>query len=110
MTNIEQFTRELMLAHDIDYWEANKRAEQFYDMLENDRPEVLNGWISVDDRLPEEHEYVLIRMDGITFQGYLYFDIRDTYANMIWVNSKNNDHFDSEVTHWQPLPEPPKEK
>lgn len=42
MTNIEQFTRELMLAHDIDYKTALSRAEQFYDMLDTDRPEVLN--------------------------------------------------------------------
>lgn len=42
MTNIEQFTRELMLAHDINYKTALSRAEQFYDMLETDRPEVLS--------------------------------------------------------------------
>lgn len=41
MTNIKQLTRELMLAHDIDYKTALSRAEQFYDMLETDRPEVL---------------------------------------------------------------------
>lgn len=49
MTNIEQFTRELMLAHDIDYKTALSRAEEFYKMLDTDRPEVLNDLISFDD-------------------------------------------------------------
>lgn len=91
MTNIEQFTRELMLAHDIDYWEANKRAEEFYKMLDNDRPEVLNDWISVDDRLPPSGKEVLVRMHG----GRRRIDLLP---------------FANEVTHWQPLPEPPKDK
>lgn len=91
MTNIEQFTRELMLAHDIDYKTALSRAEQFYDMLENEIPPVLNDdWISVEDRLPNHRDIVL------TYDG-------------------NEVEFDSfpllgTITHWQPLPEPPKEK
>lgn len=60
MTNIEQFTRELMLAHDIDYKTALSRAEQFYDMLDTDRPEVLSGWISVEDKLPEHMQPILV--------------------------------------------------
>lgn len=91
MTNIEQFTRELMLAHDIDYWEANKRAEEFYKMLDNDRPEVLNDWISVEDRLPEGGVDVL----AISNRGFYRIDLMP---------------FDTDITHWQPLPEPPKDK
>ena len=53
MTNIEQFTRELMLAHDIDYETAQYRAHEFYNNLEQETPSVLNDWVSVEDRLPE---------------------------------------------------------
>lgn len=91
MTNIEQFTRELMLAHDIDYKTALSRAEHFYDMLENDRPEVLSDWISVGDRLPPSGKEVLTRLWG----GKYRIDLLP---------------FANEVTHWCPLPEPPKEK
>ena len=90
MTNIEQFTRELMLAHDINYKTALSRAEQFYDMLETDRPEVLNDWISVEDRLPPSGKEVLARMHG----GRYRIDLLP---------------FANEVTHWQPLPKPPKD-
>lgn len=61
------------------------------DMLCTDKP---SGWISVNDRLPEKHVGVLvyngsIHEDFICSSGYFY----DTL----------------DVTHWMPLPEPPKE-
>ena len=90
MTNIEQFTRELMLAHDIDYETAQYRAFTFYENLAQDIPEVLNGWISVEDRLPPSGKEVLARMHG----GRYRIDLLP---------------FANEVTHWQPLPEPPKD-
>lgn len=91
MTNIEQFTRELMLAHDIDTKEALRRAELFYFLFSSDRPEVLNVWISVEDRLPPSGKEVLTRICGDMYRMDLL-----PFAN--------------EVTHWRPLPEPPKDK
>lgn len=91
MTNIEQFTRELMLAHDIDTKEALRRAELFYFLFSSDRPEVLNGWISVEDRLPKGGIDVL----AISNRGFYRIDLMP---------------FDTDITHWYPLPEPPKEK
>ena len=91
MTNIEQFTRELMLAHDIDYDPAQYRAFTFYENLAQDVPSVLNDWISVDDRLPPSGKEVLTRLWG----GKYRIDLLP---------------FANEVTHWCPLPEPPKEK
>lgn len=41
MNNIEQFTQQLMLAHDIDYLTALSRAEQFYENLAQDVPSEL---------------------------------------------------------------------
>lgn len=63
------------------------------DMLEQDAP----GWISVKDRLPEPNERVLA-----------YFPkMRDSEAVMLpskgWAVNKY-------VSHWMPLPEPPKEE
>ena len=64
-------------------------------------------WISVKDRLPEENEYVLCaRLQG-SMSGYKYIlpsvgRVRNKSSwscVMDWVS----------VTHWMPLPEPPKQ-
>ena len=91
MTNIEQFTRELMLAHDIDYETAQYRAYTFYENIAQDVPSVLNDWISVEDRLPEDEARCIVF--SIDNGRYLSFP-----------------PFNECITHWQPLPEPPKEK
>lgn len=103
MTNIEQFTRELMLAHDIDYETAQYRAFNFYENLAQDVPSVLNDWISVEDRLPEKGMRVLV-YDNMGFglvSGY--------HSTAGWYIEGNLD-LDSNVTHWQPLPKPPQPK
>lgn len=107
MTNIEQFTKELMLAHDIDYKTALSRAEQFYDMLENDRPEVLNGWISVFKQLPKDGQEVL------AYRPHAHLTpSHDRNIKVCKYGARNDVFLGSmhEVTHWQPLTEPPKEK
>lgn len=72
-------------------------------------------WISVDERLPDNHRTVLVACKGITVGG----------AAPIAVGSYGGGHWflaDAEgtlyltkymhivVTHWMPLPEPPKMK
>lgn len=62
---------------------------------------MINNWISVKDKLPEDDEYVLIYHNGskaIKISWYSSF-------NEKWMMDYNNIH----ITHWQPLPEPPKE-
>lgn len=99
MTNIEQFTQQLMLAHDIEYIEAHRRATQFYDALDIETPPVLNdGWISIDDRLPDAYKHVI----ACDADGY----ITITFHNKQW-RDENSDI--GKVTHWQPLPPPPKD-
>ena len=56
-------------------------------------------WISVDDRLPEKDEIVIICTDkNFIYAGEL---IGDTWF-------LDNDSWTETVTHWMPLPEPPK--
>ena len=71
-------------------------------------------WISVNDRLPEQHKEVLISIEyGDVIQAYysdnrwyISRDVRDNatdcYANVARLIEGSN------VTHWMPLPEPPK--
>lgn len=61
-------------------------------------------WISVEDRLPEEAERVLVRLSGDKPPiGEPRLDT-DRVVDGRWVR-----WFDL-VTHWMPLPEPPKEE
>jgi hypothetical protein len=83
-----------------------------------------NGWISVKDRLPEDHKhYLVISNVGIVqapvwYNGCPYWDVELAYYSQRyerWMTEnptlkdvpKNKVKFD--VTHWMPLPEPPTE-
>ena len=52
-------------------------------------------WISVEDRLPDKYNSVLIFCEGEVRIDYI-----DSYGS--W-----HDNFQYRVTHWMPLPEPP---
>lgn len=58
----------------------------------------MNNWISVKDRLPEENIRVLVCINSE--QSYTKLDT-DRILKGKWVRWSND------VTHWQPLPEPP---
>lgn len=64
-------------------------------------------WISVKDGLPNQDEYVLLydKYLNLTYEGKLlpsdfYYSDRGGYSKYIGE--------DCEITHWMPLPEPPK--
>ena len=62
-------------------------------------------WISVEDRLPENiANRVLVvceRSNGVFYAHY---------EKPFWINLETDKPFISTVTHWMPLPEPPKEE
>ena len=81
----------------------------------------MSEWISVEERLPKDREPVWLRLsDDRIFVGLLYMDF-DGYS---WCNSYGDFYYSAEneqwetftteaddeydVTHWMPLPEPPK--
>lgn len=71
-----------------------------------------NGWISVNDRLPEEHEVVLCIVNG---KPETNITLHNAYLLGSW--NKTGGWFIDEypvwenavVSWWQPLPEPPEE-
>ena len=85
------------------------------DMLENAEPglPILNyvlqelqnegvGWIPVSERLPEDDDRYLIR--------YVYGEsIKRTFVSDYLAIENKWSSFGIAVTHWQPLPAPPKE-
>lgn len=62
----------------------------------------MQTWISVKDKLPEDGE-VLCYGHGEYLVGSLY----ELYGKY---NCEADDTMIENVTHWMPLPEPPKEK
>lgn len=66
-------------------------------------------WISVKDRLPDGPRFVLVyvRHPAVsTFSAWSCI-MTDTWLGDKW--AENADSEAHEVTHWMPLPEPPKE-
>ena len=62
-------------------------------------------WISVKDRLPETRAAVLV-----TMKGALPCVCRQDWNGDWWmIGQYRNQRCRAEVTHWMPLPEPPKE-
>lgn len=70
----------------------------------------MSNWISVKDELPKGGEYVLIYENG-TIQVASLLHISTGVNPFVTTNCECcgcvKEFFD--VTHWQPLPEPPKE-
>ena len=72
---------------------------------------IMNGvtvqeWISVDDRLPEPFVSVLVQMPG----EEPFPTVREGFISNdgIWQSAMFRRE-PGEVTHWQPMPQPPKE-
>lgn len=55
-------------------------------------------WISVEDRLPKEEELFLVCRGAVCVVALWWGDEQ-------WMN--DNEELIDDVTHWQPLPEPP---
>ena len=60
-------------------------------------------WISVEERLPDRNGVFLVSLKESGYENLVYFDVIP-YADGEWRNLP--DKFT--VSHWMPLPEPPK--
>ena len=72
----------------------------------------MSQWISVDDFLPEPEKDVLCYCvrgisHGMTVAGRFYKSLSDE-DGITWMSFETEDVTKYEVTHWMPLPEPPK--
>ena len=65
---------------------------------------MMSKWISVDDRLPEVGE--IDPASGYEYGAVLVYDGEDVYEEFVhFIRPGVNT---GEITHWMPLPEPPK--
>lgn len=86
------------------YWGSNT-SEEIADHLISHGATV-QEWISVNDRLPEAGGYVVCIAKRNPFSRFIPIVARIEKNG--WVNPITEQYI-SEVTHWMPLPEPPKE-
>jgi hypothetical protein len=67
------------------------------------------NWISVKDKLPENSDYVLVKILGYNEFVVGFYDegwIVSEYGK----NTPGEEFFDSElINHWMPIPKPPKD-
>lgn len=78
--------------------------------------DVVQEWISVDDRLPDNKEYDWVLAQVVEDNGFMHIPTvmeyrqskNDWFGETYGWLSDHNGVFT--VTHWMPLPEPPKEE
>lgn len=61
-------------------------------------------WIPVTERLPEKNDYYLCCVKSFLFPGRTYINILEFCKD----GFKEGHIYTDDVTHWMPLPEPPK--
>lgn len=62
----------------------------------------MNNWISVKDRLPPYwYDAIISTIDGIVLTAFL-------HPERGWIEDNNDEYSIENITHWMPLPEPPK--
>lgn len=69
---------------------------------------VKQEWISVKDRLPERDQKVLVYDAGDETEIHVYH-LREDLDGLYWDDESGWAVDFENVTHWMPLPEPPKE-
>ena len=72
-----------------------------------------SGWISVDDSLPEGHEYVVLKHkdDGVPpIIGWAtYWQPKNRFAGFEVQCASYLEDYSNEFTHWMPLPQMPEQ-
>ena len=64
----------------------------------------MSEWISVKDRLPEYMCGVIVYIESLCGKNFI---DKDIFVNNVFHYQEDNPYIN--VTHWMPLPEPPKE-
>ena len=73
--------------------------------------EANDGWVSVDERLPNNYGEVLVCFSSTTKAGKINgMSCAYRTSNLGWLDAGCHENVESDgfvVTHWQPLPAPP---
>lgn len=112
MTREEAIKILTRLLADTTYWEMPKQSEALKMAIAALREQEERRWIPVMERLPETEEFVLVIVNGKPHRN-ITLENACELANYIpgegWVLEMWPEWESPDVTHWMPLPEPPKE-
>jgi hypothetical protein len=86
-----------LIVHAVDWVESYVDSETIHPDCPLDDVEEQGGWIRVEDRLPEEGQRVLCV-------------VKLLHSTFIDMRNYHNNTMNHPITHWQPLPSPPKDK
>lgn len=84
------------------------KADLMRDALELLKGQTTSGWVSVKERLPEPEENVIIWAKTGCMKYAQYHE--DGSINPWYVYEDNARAWTNVISHWMPLPEPPKEE
>ena len=70
-----------------------------------DEMPTIGGWISVNERLPENGQFVVVRHE---VKGRIYSEVAHYIMDLWWLDWNSNG-LELKAISWMPLPEPPKE-
>ena len=70
----------------------------------------MSEWISVENGLPDEQGYYnVVTKTGVVLEAWWFIDAKEwVFPN--YSDGKEVEEHNPPVTHWMPLPEPPKEQ
>ena len=85
------------------YWGSNTSEEIAENLISNGV--TVQEWISVEEKLPENGGYVVCIAKRNPFSRFMPMVARIEKNG--WVNPITGQYI-SEVTHWMPIPQPPK--
>ena len=103
------------IAHyDNELSKYQKEVPKIVEYIDYLRSLPVNRWISVGDKLPENNKLVLCYARSTTGEGNSYFLGAIVHGEFWFLKVNDIGHVSCpvlhwEVTHWQPLPEPPKD-
>ena len=93
------------VSHDIFSEPVKTYAKLAIEALEKENGVTVQEWIPVTERLPENNQWALCFMKDKSFGTFCVFQWN--YIDWQW-NDGNERWKEKDVTHWMPLPQPPK--
>lgn len=122
----EYISREVVLSNCADIWDNADETTQtgvdvintidkitdFIESLPSADVQPVNQWISCKDKMPEDNTLVLfvyVSKNGVKSVHYGYHQTLKGLGSSWAKPSGGLQYCDDDVTHWMPLPEPPKD-